>query len=91
MLFVSGNIPLLLKAYRTKDLRSYSFSNILLVNAGNALYWLYISSLPFGPIWMLHGFYTLTMALLLVWYVRYRRKFAAACPGPAGVHDAQDW
>ena len=91
MLFITGNIPLLLKAYRTKDLRSYSFSNILLVNAGNVLYWLYISSLPFGPIWLLHGFYTLTMALLLVGYLRYRREFAAARPGAAGEYDAQDW
>jgi len=74
MLFISGNIPLLLKAYRTKDLHSYSLGNIVLINTGNLLYWLYISSLPFGPIWLLHSFYTLTMLLLLLWYLRYQNK-----------------
>ena len=35
MLFITGNIPMLLKAYRTKDLRSYSLSHLILVNTGN--------------------------------------------------------
>ena len=81
---------MLLKAYRTKDLRSYSLGNIALVNAGNLLYWLYVGGLPFGPVWLLHSFYTLTMILLLLWYLRYQSKFAAARPGASGGHDAQD-
>ena len=74
MLFITGNVPMLLKAYRTKDLRSYSLSHMVLVNTGNCLYWFYLSSLPVGPIWLLHSFYTLTMALLLVWYLRYQKQ-----------------
>jgi hypothetical protein len=49
-------------------------SNIILVNIGNLLYWIYISSMPLGPIWLLHSFYTLTMVFLLVWYLRYTIK-----------------
>jgi uncharacterized protein with PQ loop repeat len=90
LLFVTGNIPMLLKAYRTRDLRSYSLSNILLVNVGNLLYWFYVSSLPFGPVWLLHSFYTVTMVVLLVWYLRYQATINAARPGTAGGYDAQD-
>jgi uncharacterized protein with PQ loop repeat len=71
LLFISGNIPMLVKAFRTKNLRSYSLSNIILINVGNLVYWLYISNLPLGPIWLLHTFYTLAEVLMLVWYLRY--------------------
>jgi uncharacterized protein with PQ loop repeat len=84
MLFVTGNLPMLLKAFKTKNMRSYSLSNLVLVNTGNLLYWVYISSLPFGPIWLLHSFYTVTMVLLLVWYLRYQGTITAARPGTAG-------
>jgi len=30
-------------------------------------------SLPFGPIWLLHSFYTVTMVMLLLGYLRYAR------------------
>ncbi len=70
-LFISSTFPMLVKAYKTKNLASYSFSNIVMSNSGNLLYWLYIVSLPFGPIWIMHGFYTLTSVLMLMWYVRY--------------------
>lgn len=91
MLFMSGNVPMLLKVYKTKDVRSYSLSNILLLNAGNLIYWLYISSLPVGPIWVLHSFYTVTMVLMLVWYLRYDGHFAvAAMPSNLGGQNAQD-
>ena len=73
-LFISANVPMLVKAYRTRNLRSYSLSNIVLVNVGNVLYWLYISSFPPGPIWALHSFYTLTSAMMLAWYLRYERS-----------------
>jgi uncharacterized protein with PQ loop repeat len=73
MRFVTGNLPMLLKAFKTKNMRSYSLSSLVLVNAGNLLYWVYISSLPFGPIWLLHSFYTVTMVMLLLGYLRYAR------------------
>lgn len=71
LLFISGNLPMLVKAFHTKDLRSYSLSNIVLINAGDLVYWLYVSNLPFGPIWVLHSFYTVAEILMLVWYLRY--------------------
>jgi uncharacterized protein with PQ loop repeat len=71
LLFVTGNVPMLAKAFKTKNMRSYSLSNLVMVNVGNLLYWVYISSLPFGPIWLLHSFYTVTMVLLLLGYLRY--------------------
>ena len=71
LLFISSNVPMLLKAFKTKNMRSYSLSNILLNNVGNLIYWLYISSLPIGPIWVMHTFYTATSILMLAWYLRY--------------------
>lgn len=73
LLFISANLPMLVKAYKTRNLRSYSLSNMLLINVGNILYWLYISLFPPGPIWMLHSFYTLSSVLMLMWYLRYER------------------
>ena len=88
LLFIAANIPMLVKAFKTKNLRSYSLSNMVLVNLGNGLYWLYISSFPLGPIWLLHSFYTVTMALMLVWYLRYGGRYD---PDKAiGGYDAQD-
>ena len=74
LLFIAANFPMMIKAYRTKNLRSYSLTNIMLVNAGNVLYWIYISQFPLGPIWFLHTFYTFTSALMLLWYFRYEHS-----------------
>jgi uncharacterized protein with PQ loop repeat len=71
-LFVSSHVPMLFKAFRTKDLRSYSLTNLLLLNLGDGVYWVYIATLPVGPIWFLHGFYTVVTAVMLFWYWRYR-------------------
>jgi hypothetical protein len=62
---------MVLKALRTKDLRSYSLSTLLLNNVGNVVHCVYVFSLPAGPIWLLHSFYLLTTGLMLVWYLRY--------------------
>jgi hypothetical protein len=64
-------VPMLLKAFKTKNMHSYSLGNILLNNVGNLIYWLYISSFPLGPIWVMHTFYTAASVLMLVWYLRY--------------------
>jgi hypothetical protein len=74
LLFITSNVPMLLKAFKTKNLHSYSLSNMLLTNVGNLFHWLYISQLPLGPIWLLHSFYTLTSALMLVCYLRYEYR-----------------
>ncbi len=71
LLFMFGTLPMLHKAFRTRNLKSYSLGNLLLSNLGNLIHWLYVSSLPFGPIWFLHGFSSLTTALMLVWYARF--------------------
>jgi len=70
-LFIGSNVPMLIKAFKTKSMNSYSLSNLVLTNVGNLIYWLYVSSLPMGPIWFMHTFYTVAEILMLVWYVRY--------------------
>jgi uncharacterized protein with PQ loop repeat len=82
-IFAFSTLPMLMKAFRTKDLRSYSLSNILLSNVGNVVHSIYIFHLPMGPIWLLHAFYLVTTGLMLVWYLRYewrRQARADALP-----------
>ncbi len=69
--FAVSTLPMLIKAYRTKDVGSYSLGNIALGNIGNLLYTVYVLDLPAGPIWALHSFHTVSTALMLFWYLRY--------------------
>ena len=78
MVFAASVLPMLRKAVRSKDLGSYSRGNLVLANVGNAVYSVYVFTLPPGPIWLLHTFYILSSALMLVWSVRYGRR-----PSPA--------
>jgi uncharacterized protein with PQ loop repeat len=70
-LFALGTLPMLAKAFRTRDLASYSLGNILMSNVGNVIYSIYVFQLPPGPIWFLHSFYLLSTGLMLFWYLRY--------------------
>ncbi len=70
-LFAVGTFPMLAKAFRTRDLASYSLGNILLGNVGNLIYSLYVFHLPLGPVWVLHSFNLLTTGMMLVWYLKY--------------------
>lgn len=70
-LFAVGTLPMLAKAFRTRNLASYSLGNILLSNVGNIIYSIYVFQLPLGPIWFLHSFYLLSTGLMLVWYLRF--------------------
>ncbi len=72
--FVGGNLSMLIKAWRTKDVTSYSVLSLTLNNFGNAVYWLYVVSLPMGPVYVLHSFYTVVAALMLAWALMYRHK-----------------
>lgn len=72
VLFAVSYLPMLAKAVRTKDLSSYSLSNIATTNVANGLYSVYVFSLPIGPIWFLHAFYLLASALMLIWFLRFR-------------------
>jgi hypothetical protein len=87
-LFAMSYLPMLMKAGRTKDLSSYSLGNLAITNAGNALYSVYVFSLPVGPIWFLHTFYLVTSALMLGWFLRYRsrRPSAGTAPARTGRH-----
>jgi uncharacterized protein with PQ loop repeat len=70
-LFALGTLPMLVKAFRTRDLASYSLGNLLLSNVGNLIYAIYVYQLPPGPIWFLHSFHLLSTGLMLVWYLKY--------------------
>ena len=78
VVFASSTLPMLGKAVRTKDLASYSRGNLVLANVGNAVYSVYVFTCRPGPIWLLHTFYILTSALMLVWSLRYGRRFRPA-------------
>ena len=71
-LFAISTLPMLHKAFSTRDLTSYSAGNIAISNAGNAFHSVYVFSLPVGPIWFLHCFYVASTGLMLIWYLRYR-------------------
>ena len=73
-MFIASNIPMLWKAYQTKDLHSYSKLNIILANIGNLVYWLYVLNLPPGPIYLLHFFYTITSLIMLGMLMWHGRK-----------------
>jgi uncharacterized protein with PQ loop repeat len=70
-IFALSTLPMLFKAFQTKDLKSYSLGNILLANVGNIVHSVYVYSLPGGPIWLLHTFNLVTTGMMLVWYLRY--------------------
>jgi hypothetical protein len=40
-----------------------------LANVGNLIYAVYVLSLPFGPVWALHGFHLGATGLMLFWYL----------------------
>jgi uncharacterized protein with PQ loop repeat len=80
VIFVVSTLPMLIKAFRTKDLSSYSLGNIATANVGNLVQCVYVLSLPVGPIWFLHGFYVVATFLMLFWYVRYRSGRPAPAP-----------
>lgn len=85
-IFTLSTLPMLLKAFQTKDLKSYSLSNLLLSNVGNVIYCFYVFQLPPGPIWLLHTFYLVTTGLMLVWYLRYEWQ-----PGILRHCHLKDW
>jgi uncharacterized protein with PQ loop repeat len=74
VVFVASDLPMLLKAVRSKDLSSYSASNLILANAGNVVHSVYVFRLPAGPLWVLHTFYLVGSSLMLFWWSRYRRR-----------------
>jgi uncharacterized protein with PQ loop repeat len=84
-LFVISYLPMLVKAARTRDLRSYSASNLVVANVANAVHSVYVFSLPAGPLWLLHSFYVVSTALMLVWWWRYRSRHDGVVPAEPGA------
>jgi len=76
VVFAVSNLPMLRKALRTRDVSSYSMSSIAMINAANAVYSLYVFSLPIGPIWALHTFYLVSCGIMLVLCLRARHLSA---------------
>lgn len=71
--FAVSNLPMLRKALRTRDVSSYSLPSMVIINIANAVYSLYVFTLPIGPIWGLHTFYVASCAIMLVLCLRQRR------------------
>jgi len=82
-LFVVSYLPMLHRAWRTRDLGSYSRPSLVLANVGNVIQAVYVYSLPVGPIWFLHGFYLGASALMLVLHLRHTDRRPAFPPRPA--------
>lgn len=72
-IFMISQLPMVIKACRTKNLSSYSFANIGLANVGNVLYAVYVFQVPLGPVWAVHGFNLTTSGVMLTMYLRYGR------------------
>jgi hypothetical protein len=70
-LFATSMLPMVVRAWRTHDLSSYSRSHLLMTNAGNVVHTVYVASLPVGPVWLLHSFHVVVAATMLVWHLRF--------------------
>jgi len=88
LLFLGSNLPMVVRAARTRDLRSYSRGNLVMTNVGNAVYTVYVLSLPAGPIWLLHLVYTAVSAFMLLvhicWTPRVLTTWNERLPRPLG-------
>ena len=82
VVFAVSNLPMLRKALRTRDVSSYSLSSLVMINAANVVYSLYVFTLPIGPIWALHTFYLVSCAIMLVLCLRQRRAMTAPVVRP---------
>ena len=74
MLFVASYLPMLGRAWRTRDLASYSRPSLVLANVGNVVQAVYVATLPMGPIWFLHGFYLAASGLMLGLHFRHHTQ-----------------
>ncbi|MFE3292109.1 hypothetical protein [Rhodococcus sp. NPDC059234] len=88
--FAASTMPMILKAIRTRDLSSYSGGNLILSNAGNLLYAVYVLSLPLGPAWALYGFNLSVSVTMLALWLRYRAALQVSAPGEGLPRPLQD-
>lgn len=87
IVFAASHLPMLRKAIRTRDVRSYSLTNLALVNVANILYSFYVFTLPFGPIWALHSFYFVTAAIMFGLCLHVQRGSGRSRAGDADRGD----
>jgi hypothetical protein len=78
VLFAASMLPMVVRAWRTRDLTSYSRGHLMMTNAGNTVHTLYVVSLPAGPVWLLHSFHVVVAATMLVWHLRFVEDAAVA-------------
>ena len=71
LMFAGSTLPMVVRAARTRDVSSYSRSHLFMTNAGNVVHTVYIASLPPGPVWLLHGVYSLVAAFMFAAHVRW--------------------
>ena len=72
LIFIGGTLSMLWKAWKTRDMASYSVSGLALNTFGNLMNWFYVLSLPLGPIYFLHGFHTIATGFMLIGSMVYR-------------------
>ena len=89
-IFMISQLPMLIKACRTKNLSSYSLANIGLANVGNVLYAVYVCQVPLGPVWAVHGFNLTTSGVMLTMYLRYGRTRRLEHSGTAARGSGRD-
>ena len=77
LMFVGSNLPMVVQAVRSRDVSSYSRGYLVMTNIGNAVYTVYVLSLPPGPIWALHLVYTSVSAFMLLVHVWWRPSAVA--------------
>jgi hypothetical protein len=88
LMFLGSNLPMVVQAVRSRDVSSYSRGYLVMTNLGNAMYTVYVLSLPAGPIWLLHLVYTVVSAFMLVVHVWWAPAATAALWSPGAALDA---
>jgi uncharacterized protein with PQ loop repeat len=74
VLFVFAQMPMLIRALQTKDMRSYSGIHLLLGCAGNVLWAFHLAkNVPDVNVRALHCYYLVTTAVMLGFWWRWRR------------------
>ena len=88
LMFLGSNLPMVVQAIRSRDVSSYSRGYLVMTNIGNAVYSVYVLSLPAGPIWLLHLLYTTVSAFMLVVHVWWAPAATAAIWSPSAALNA---
>jgi uncharacterized protein with PQ loop repeat len=91
VVFAVSNLPMLRKALRTRDVSSYSLLSMVMINGANAVYSLYVFTLPVGPIWGLHTFYVISCAIMLALCLRQRRAVTRERRQAAARSSVEEW